>query len=49
MRLLPTAVLPLVWTAEPAGVPAADVVTNDLVEGINAFDQAKAKAKAWKP
>jgi hypothetical protein len=35
----------------PGGVPAADVVTNDLVDEMNAFDQPKieAAAKAWRP
>jgi NitT/TauT family transport system substrate-binding protein len=39
------------WKVVPVAVPAADVVTNDLVDDMNAFDQAKieADAKAWKP
>jgi len=32
-------------------VKATDIVTNDLIPGANAFDQAavQAQAKAWKP
>jgi NitT/TauT family transport system substrate-binding protein len=40
------------WKIVPVKVPAEEVVTNDLVDEINAsFDQAKieAQAKAWKP
>jgi NitT/TauT family transport system substrate-binding protein len=39
------------WKVVPGGVPASEVVTNDLVDEMNAFDQAKieAQAKAWKP
>jgi NitT/TauT family transport system substrate-binding protein len=39
------------WKVVPGGVPAADVVTNDLVDEMNAFAQPKieAAAKAWKP
>ncbi|HBK08876.1 MAG TPA: myristoyl transferase [Acetobacteraceae bacterium] len=39
------------WKVVPAGTPASDVVTNDLVDDMNAFDQAKIEeqAKAWKP
>ena len=39
------------WKVVPVAVPAADVVTNDLVDEMNAFDQGKieAAAKAWKP
>ena len=39
------------WKLVPVKVPADEVVTNDLVDAINAsFDQAKieAQAKAWK-
>ncbi|MFL5281998.1 MAG: ABC transporter substrate-binding protein [Rhodopila sp.] len=40
------------WKIVPVKVPAEEVVTNNLVDEINAsFDQAKieAQAKAWKP
>jgi NitT/TauT family transport system substrate-binding protein len=39
------------WKVVPGGTPAADVVTNDLVDEMNAFDQAKieAQAAAWRP
>jgi NitT/TauT family transport system substrate-binding protein len=40
------------WKIVPEKVPAEEVVTNELVDAINAsFDQAKveAQAKAWKP
>ena len=39
------------WKVVPVAVPSADVVTNDLVDDMNGFDQAKieADAKAWKP
>jgi NitT/TauT family transport system substrate-binding protein len=39
------------WNVVPAGTPASDVVTNDLVDDMNAFDQGKIQeqAKAWKP
>jgi NitT/TauT family transport system substrate-binding protein len=40
------------WKLAPVKVPADEVVTNELVDAINAsFDQAKieAQAKAWKP
>ena len=39
------------WKVVAAAVPVADVVTNDLVNEMNAFDQPKieAEAKAWKP
>jgi NitT/TauT family transport system substrate-binding protein len=40
------------WKIVPAKVPAREVVTNDLIDEINAgFDQAKieAQAKAWRP
>ena len=39
------------WKVVPAGTPAADVVTNDLVDDMNSFDQTKIKeqAQAWKP
>jgi NitT/TauT family transport system substrate-binding protein len=39
------------WSVVPAGTPASDVVTNDLVDDMNAFDQGKIQeqAKTWKP
>jgi NitT/TauT family transport system substrate-binding protein len=39
------------WKVVPSGTPAADVVTNDLIDDINAFDQPKieADARAWRP
>jgi NitT/TauT family transport system substrate-binding protein len=39
------------WKVAPVTIPVADVVTNDLVDEMNAFDQGKieAAAKAWKP
>jgi NitT/TauT family transport system substrate-binding protein len=39
------------WKVVPSGTPATDVVTNDLVDEMNMFDQAKieADAKAWRP
>jgi NitT/TauT family transport system substrate-binding protein len=40
------------WKIVPQKVPASELVTNDLIDEINAsFDQAKvvAQAKAWKP
>jgi NitT/TauT family transport system substrate-binding protein len=39
------------WKVVPVAVPAADVVTNELVDEMNGFDPAKiaADAKAWKP
>ena len=39
------------WKVVPVAVPVGEVVTNDLVDEMNAFDQAtiEAQAKAWKP
>jgi NitT/TauT family transport system substrate-binding protein len=40
------------WKLVPQAVPASDMITNDLVDTINAsFDQGKieAQAKAWTP
>lgn len=39
------------WKVVPTAIPVSDVVTNDLVDEMNAFDPAKieADAKAWKP
>jgi NitT/TauT family transport system substrate-binding protein len=39
------------WKVVPVAVPVGDVVTNDLVDEMNAFDHAKveADARAWKP
>ncbi len=39
------------WKVSPVATPVGEVVTNDLVDEMNAFDQAaiEAQAKAWKP
>lgn len=39
------------WKVVPQKVPAAELVTNDLIDDINKFDAAAvvAQAKAWKP
>jgi NitT/TauT family transport system substrate-binding protein len=39
------------WKVVPVSIPVSEVVTNDLVDDINMFDQAKieAEARAWKP
>jgi len=39
------------WKVSPGVVPVGEIVTNDLVDDMNAFDRAKveADAKAWKP
>jgi len=39
------------WKVVPQKVPAADLVTNDFLSEMNAFDPARIReqARAWKP